>query len=190
MSVIFIIIRQRCLSNNMHKITKSKIEKLFIVNPEAGKVYWKIDRKKMKAGEEAGHISQSGYWKISTGGKTYLRSRIIYIYVYGKSPKVIDHKDLNRSNDKISNLRAVSYAQNSANRDDVLGYSYHSKSDKYQARILLGGKFKSLGYYKDPRAASLAYLEERIKTCAIELEAVTAKRDALRKILLAEGVIV
>jgi hypothetical protein len=48
-------------------------------------------------------------------GKLYLLHRLIFLYHYGYIPDVLDHKDRDRSNNKIENLRAATNSINASN---------------------------------------------------------------------------
>jgi hypothetical protein len=80
-----------------------------------GELFWKIDRgaKKVK-GLKAGYIS-NGYKSVLIRPKNYLIHRIIFLLHYGFCPKVIDHIDGNRLNNKIENLRMATFSENQAN---------------------------------------------------------------------------
>lgn len=57
-----------------------------------------------------------GYGKISYKGKTYAMHRLAFLYMTGSLPeKFVDHIDGDPTNNKWSNLREVTQAQNMAN---------------------------------------------------------------------------
>lgn len=62
-----------------------------------------------------GSKMRSGYLNVSIDGNRFLYHRIVFKWHHGRSPEYIDHKDRNRSNNRISNLRAVKAHQNSSN---------------------------------------------------------------------------
>jgi hypothetical protein len=73
----------------------------------------------------------------------------------------IDHDDRNGLNNRRSNLRAASRAEQLRNLgirvDNTSGYkgvSWSKDKDKWRARIMIDGKEKSLGYYDDPEEAA------------------------------------
>ena len=61
---------------------------------------------------------REGYIRYCILGKHYSGHRLIYETFYGEIPEnmVIDHIDGNRSNNKLNNLRLVSYSDNAKNR--------------------------------------------------------------------------
>jgi len=72
-----------------------------------------------------------------------------------------DHINHNTLDNRKCNLRSVTNQQNSFNRNDPKGYSYHKQSGKFHARIMVNGKTKSLGYYETTDNARKAYLHAK-----------------------------
>ena len=70
-------------------------------------------------GGVAGSLSKNGRWIVSTPHGNYLAHRVIWALVYGETPEdfVIDHINRISFHNHISNLRAVSVAQNSRNKN-------------------------------------------------------------------------
>ena len=110
----------------------------------------------------------NGYFRCSishTG--LFQHHRIVY---YAHNPdwdihdtsmnNFIDHIDQNRSNNHISNLRVVNHSQNQQNQN-AKGYSYHKASKKWQARIILNGKYKHLGCYGTEEEARDIYIKAK-----------------------------
>ena len=84
--------------------------------------------------------------------------------------RCVDHIDGDRSNNHHENLRCATHMENMRNRakhknglSAYKGISFHRNSGKWQARILLNGVNKSLGYFKIEREAAEAY-----NTAAVE----------------------
>ena len=73
------------------------------------------------------------------------------------NPKIqIDHMDMDKQNNQLTNLRIVSNQQNQFNRK-VKGYS--KMGNRYKAEIGLNGKQYYLGLYPTRELAHNAYLE-------------------------------
>lgn len=77
---------------------------------------------------------------------------------------IVDHKNGDRRDNRKTNLRiatAAQNAQNAARRNDnssgFKGVSMHKTSGKWWAYINVAGKRKSLGYYVKPEDAHSAY---------------------------------
>ena len=80
-------------------------------------------------------------------------------------PKVhVDHRDGNCLNNRRSNLRACTHAENqrnkgayATNKSGFKGVYRHKRSGKWTAQIKVDGKSKWLGYHATPEAAYAAY---------------------------------
>ena len=118
-----------------------------------------------KAGEKAGYIhNHDGYVRICIAKKQYMAHRLIFLMFHGFMPRYIDHIDLNRSNNKIENLRQANWSQNNSNKNvrkdsktGVKGVIYLKKIDRYWSRINVDGKMKHLGHFKNIDDAAKAY---------------------------------
>lgn len=72
-------------------------------NPETGLFY-----RKARPQRVCGTLRKDGYVVINWNYKLHLAHRMAWLYVYGEWPtQEIDHIDLNRNNNRISNLRDV-----------------------------------------------------------------------------------
>ena len=74
-----------------------------------GKLYWKIDRRYQKQGDLAGSPNNQGYCMIWVLGKLRKRSRMIFFMFNGYFPSQIDHINRNRLDDRIENLRKITF---------------------------------------------------------------------------------
>jgi len=110
---------------------------------------------------------KKGYLKISlrkNGKRIYeLIHRLVYQTFVGEIPKekVIDHIDRDKRNNNLSNLRLVSYSENSTNSRNVdiaKGYSFNKEKGKWNAVISINGKQLHLGYFNTEDEARKAYL--------------------------------
>ncbi|TFZ81222.1 AP2 domain-containing protein [Candidatus Macondimonas diazotrophica] len=81
-----------------------------------------------------------------------------------------DHIDMNGLNNRRSNLRACSNAENMRNRgayanntSGFKGVIWQADMMKWRARIKVNGKLKHLGYYSTPPEAHAAYCRAAIE---------------------------
>ena len=148
-------------------LTQEFIRERFDYDPETGSFTWRVSSGGMHPGDEAGFVNGLGYRRICVKGFGQIGAhRLAWLYVHGVLPKIVDHKDLNRSNNRIDNLRLATRAQNIANqaahKDNTSGFkgvSYLPNRKKpWRATIMCRGKWKFLGYYDTPEAAHAAYL--------------------------------
>lgn len=135
---------------------------------ENGKLFWKINRQFWgnTRGKEAGFVKNKppngGYRVIKFDSKPYLAHRIVWIMHYGDIPEgyTIDHKNRNRLDNRIENLRlANAYTQ--AQNKDVKGYT--KDRNRWQATIKRFDKYYHIGCYGTECGARLAYLMEKLR---------------------------
>lgn len=138
-----------------------------------GKLYWKIDRHKKPAGDEAGWFDKDGYLLITLprklkpiGGRVFKAHRIVWELHNGPVPEghIVEHKDGKPSNNCIGNLRLATTQQNMWNRKAV-----KSKVDSKGVQLTKHGTFRArirtpegarldLGIWKTESEAAAAYL--------------------------------
>jgi len=104
------------------------------------------------AGKLAGSIDDNGYLVIRFGDHQYKAHILAVIYMTGVYPKMVDHADLNRSNNKWDNLRPATRSQNNSNvgprKTNKLGVKgVCRKGSKFQARLSVDGKCHYLGKF-------------------------------------------
>jgi len=98
--------------------------------------------------------------------KAYLAHRVAWAIYYGEWPSgAIDHRDRDKSNNKIKNLRLGNKSQNSANREkqagncssQYKGVCWSVTGKKWVSYINVNGKRKHLGSYDDEIEAAKSY---------------------------------
>jgi hypothetical protein len=79
-----------------------------------GKIFWKNHKKTNLIGKEAGHLTKSGYYFVKVGGVSVPVHRVVWVLHNGDlcNGVEIDHIDRNKSNNIITNLRAVDKSTN------------------------------------------------------------------------------
>jgi hypothetical protein len=118
-----------------------------------------------KLGPKSPTIDSRGYEQIRYMGKSYLAHRLAWYFVYGHWPdKQIDHINGIKTDNRISNLRLATRSENIRNRpaykntlSGLKGVYWQSQLKKWQAIIIIDGRGKSLGTFKDKNDASMAY---------------------------------
>ena len=117
---------------------------------------------------------RSGYLRcsISLDGvcKKLTKHRLVY-YAYNPEwdifdtsmNNMIDHKNNQRTDNRITNMRVVNNQQNNFNRSNVKGYYWDKRVNKWRACIVINNKRKHLGYYLEEEDAHNAYLKGKAK---------------------------
>lgn len=143
-------------------LTQQKVKDTFDYNPETGELLWKKS-KMMKYGSIAGcRDNSTGYIRVHCGGKNHLAHRVVYLWVHGRLPEVIDHINGNRSDNRIDNLREADWAKNNWNRrrydgQKLKGANYCPGRRKWRPTIAYNGSIITLGGYDDEISAAIAY---------------------------------
>lgn len=149
-------------------ITQSKLKERLNYDPSTGIFTWISKTSQMSRitiGSVAGSLNNKGYWKIFVAGKTYSAHHLAWLYIYGKWPEnYTDHINRSRADNRISNLREATYAQNQQNKQksyyNTSGYKgvfWVPSCGNWRARIRLNGKRMSLGSFVTAEEAHAAY---------------------------------
>lgn len=153
-------------------MTAERIRALLHYDPSTGVFVWKVRLGlSMHAGDRAGTIYKNGRRYITIDRKRYFASHLAWLHVHGEWPAVqIDHRNLNRSDDSIENLRLATSKQNAENKGvskrnrlGVKGVGIGTlrvrMPQRYRARIRVNGQLIHLGYFSTTELASAAYAE-------------------------------
>lgn len=144
------------------------LRELFGYDPGTGLFIRRVFRGGELAGSIAGGFDRHGYRRITVDYRKIRANRLAWFWMTGEWPEEeIDHRDLDRDNNRFENLRKATYAQNKANRRvqrnnntgrKGVGFSRRHKSKPYDARIRVGGKLHHLGMYETADEAHAAYV--------------------------------
>lgn len=154
----FQLIKERNLS---HEVLLQNLE----YDPIAGIFTRKNCHISALNGKPAGYLDQSsGYVKICIKGTYYRAHRLAWYYTHKEWPlEDLDHRDRDRSNNAIENLRLATQMQNSlnvkrskANTSGYTGIYWDSQAKRWQAEARGGGVRKHIGNFKTLEDAALA----------------------------------
>jgi hypothetical protein len=137
--------------------TQEELKQILTYNAETGEFYSLLSVRAKLLG-----INEGRYIRIYAYGNNYYAHDIAWVYTYGYWPRRIDHKDLNKKNNILSNLRECTQSQNAANSglrsNNTSGYKGVYKSyGKWCARITVNYKPISLGAFNTLEEAAAAY---------------------------------
>jgi len=140
-------------------------------NPDTGVFTWrKRVSPRATIGDIAGSVNVRGYTKIKICRKLYFAHRLAFLMSYHHLPEFIDHKNRDRSDNRILNLRECTQLQNQKNRGLTIvnksgykGVSWHKSKNRWRAGITVDGESIHLGSFTCKHEAAKAYNEAALK---------------------------
>jgi len=147
-------------------ITQEYLKDLLSYDPDTGVFTWiKTKSNRCVAGNQAGYLMKHGYRSVQVNGKLYTEHRLAWLYMYGYLPRgMVDHKNGNRADNRIDNLRLAGQSQQNANqkmrKDNTSGFrgvTYDTRRKKYFAQTSISGQHIFLGYFNNAEDAARAY---------------------------------
>lgn len=161
------------------KLDPNYLRECFSYDVQTGALTWRVrPREHFKGGagwhnfnnqfanRPAGATGVDKYIDVKVNGIGYPIARIIWAMQSGQSEfGHVDHIDGDPTNNRMSNLRLATFAENARNRthksnnsSGVRGVTWHKPSRKWWVRVTLEGKTHSFGVYKTiEEAAVVAY---------------------------------
>lgn len=161
------------------------LRKLFSYEPETGFLFWNERPvedfgevrhwkawNKAYAGKRAlASCTDGRYLRGTIAGRAHYAHRVIWAIVTGEWPRgEIDHVDTDKKNNAWENLRDVTRQENMWNRpalarsaSGIKGVSKCRRSNRWIAQFSVGGRNKTIGRFKCPTAAYLAYVKASAK---------------------------
>ncbi len=132
------------------------------LDADTGEVFWKADQWRSKSGDRAGSFCKVGYRYIGFFGRSIPEHRVVFALYHGRMPSgPIDHIDRDKLNNRPSNLRECTKAQNAKNvsRSVVTASGYegvYRRRRKWVATVRDGGRARHIGMFDTPEAAHAA----------------------------------
>jgi len=150
-------------------LTQEQVKDLF--DYRDGKIYWRNYVRNIRKGDEAGCVTPEGYLLVGIKRKHYLVHRVIWLWHKGYMPEgIVDHKDQDRLNNRIDNLREASDQCNvinskvhCSNTSGVKGISRSKISGKWHSYLEHNGKRMHLGFYDNFADAVAARWEKEVE---------------------------
>lgn len=152
-------------------ITAENFRKIMKYDPDTGIFTWLVNAGRgycrRHVGDAAGYISSStGYLMIGIGKREYAGHRLAFLWMIGRWPNPkADHRDLDRSNNRWTNLREATQSQNMANSpkrrsntSGLKGVTFHSQNGNWMAQIKVAYRRIYLGVFDCPAAAHFSYV--------------------------------
>lgn len=152
-------------------VTQERLKELLEYDPGTGVFTWRVDRGSAKTNSVAGCGDGYGYLRIRVDGRAYKAHRLAWLYVHGEfPPDQLDHVNRVRTDNRISNLRPATHAENKQNyskrrnnTSGVTGVYWHKRSGKWRTEIMLNRRIFCLGYYNTIEEAAAARAAAKAK---------------------------
>jgi hypothetical protein len=179
----------------MTPLTVERLKELLSYDPESGEFHWLVDRgKNANKGKRAGTVNSKGYRVIQIDGKTLREHRLAWLYVTGSWPEhEVDHRDLDKLNNRFDNLRPATRSQNTSNKivqanslTGVRGVN-RRENGKYRAYIAVKGKRINLGTFDTLPLAHMAYIKAAVEHHGEFARATMENPDLYRRLQTARG---
>ena len=146
-------------------LTQERLKELLHYDPETGVFTARVNRGSVQIGAKAGGENR-GYIRIGVKNKKYFAHRLAWFYVHGCWPsKELDHINGKRPDNRLSNLREATRAQNNSNRPVHRRNEYGKKGayfiknrNKWRALIGKDKRLIHLGYFDSAEEAQAAYI--------------------------------
>ncbi len=153
-------------------LTAQRLRELLNYDPDTGVFTRRLKNANcVKVGDVAGGLDGRGYCRFRIDGKKHRAHRLAWLYMHGDWPLgEIDHINGLPADNRISNLRDVSHAENvqnvhKPNKDnescEFRGVHWHRRDLKWTAQIRANGKIKWLGAFPTKEAAAEAYKQAK-----------------------------
>lgn len=148
-----------------------ELHERFAYDPETGIfIFKKSPNRRKPIGSTAGSFVKEGYVYLGVNGVNYLAHRVAYLMHYGFLPDgFIDHKDSDKWNNRIDNLRPASRSENAANSNisarnttGVKGVYFDKRMRRYVGRLKKSNKLILVGTFATLHEADLAMREARV----------------------------
>ena len=145
-------------------LTAERLRELLRYDPETGSFVRLVTRGGSRSGATVGCLNALGYSVIMVDYRLYTAHRLAWLYMTGEwPPHEIDHADMDRANNRWSNLRSATKSENMSNigipASNTSGLKGVVKSgNRWVAQIKKNKKLHYLGSHGSPEEASRAYL--------------------------------
>lgn len=142
-------------------ITLERLQELLNYDPETGIFTWKIDRGKCKAGTIAGSSWKGKYSRIRLDDQLYWSHSLVFLYMIGEVPEMVDHINRDGNDNRWCNLRECDKYQNAQNKpkqvsnsSGYIGVYRCSTTKRWVSQIRSRDKVIFLGRYNTPEEAA------------------------------------
>jgi len=143
-------------------VPNTQEEALALFYYKDGVLFWKNNQGTYPTKDKpVGSKTKNGYMESKICGKGFKVHRMAFLLHHGWLPKMVDHIDGNRENNKIENLRAADAQSNKCNQkiycsntSGIKGVCWSKERCMWKAQINYNKKRKHLGYYENINEAA------------------------------------
>jgi hypothetical protein len=163
----------------MTMLTQERVRALFDYDPETGALTWRyrpasdfISTRACKtwnarfSGKPVNSRHRMGYFCVRIDYVAYFVHRVIWLYVYGSMPEMVDHINHDGFDNRILNLREVPSSVNQKNqsrsrrnKSGKTGVYWSERFQRWKAEIFVNGKKICLGSFREKDDAVKARTE-------------------------------
>ena len=149
------------------ELTQARLKELYTYDKLTGIFTSLVARGRVPKGHQTkGSINAAGYCRLRVDGELHYAHRLAWLYEYGVWPtELIDHRNENKGDNRIGNLREATNAKNKQNvtrkpaSSGVVGAI--AKGDKFISKIKVEGRSVHLGTFDTAEEAGKAYKTAR-----------------------------
>lgn len=147
-------------------LTAERARELLAYDPNSGTLTWRARGRGRPRAPIGSRRKSTVYLEVRVDGHRHLVHRVIWLIVHGHWPaSEIDHRSGLATDNRLSELREATPAQNKANRrtprNNTSGYKgvkWDKGKGKWAAVIMANKKLHFLGLFEEPEQANLAYV--------------------------------
>lgn len=150
-------------------ITQDLIKALFDYQPDGTLVRKVTTNARAKAGTVSGTANKAGYLRTTVAGRSYYNHHLVWLLFHGSLPKLLDHINGDRADNRIENLRECTQAENMRNcrnkknnSTGVKGVTWRPTKGKFRARLTVNNQEICVGHYATLEEAAHALQEARL----------------------------
>lgn len=146
-------------------LTAGRLREILSYDPMTGAFTWLCVKGRGKVGARADRLHKTGYRIVKIDNTAYYAHRLAWLYATGNWPKeMLDHASMDKADNRITNLREATRAQNNANRAASTGSASGIKGvypagKRWTAMIRANGTLRYLGTFTTSEEAQTAYAE-------------------------------
>jgi len=147
-----------------YDLTAQELRERLNYDPETGIFFWRKTTRQGFIGKKAGYIDDRGYIVIVIDAIARKAHRLAVLYMTGNWPKEkVDHRNLNKSDNRWTNLREATASQNQANSrmyvcnmNGAKGITKRSNG-RYRVQIRKDYKLNNIGTFDTIEEAKAAH---------------------------------